>query len=142
MFSHKTQPTADSCMSTCIAMLVDIDENVAYDQWHEKFHSRKAWLDTALDSYDIHYLYGSPRSGTLIRGFAYLLTVPSLNIEAGLHQVLTVLPPAGDIKVLDPVKGRGRRYYVYEDPQGPEEVCLKSWVIDLAIPLTRETLGE
>lgn len=135
VIEHKTQPTKDSCMATCIAMLVGIDENKAYAEWHHKFQNRSSWLDTALDKYGIPYLYGSPRSATLLYGFAYLLTVPSLNIQGGLHQVIAILCKEGGVEIFDPVKGRGGLYYVYESPAGDKEVEIKSWAIDLAIPL-------
>lgn len=136
---HRTQPTKDSCMATCIAMIAGVDENEAYAEWHEKFQCRAAWLDTALDRYGIPYMYGSPRSATLLRGFIYLLSVPSLNIQAGLHQVVASLPRNGEIQILDPVKGReGSLHYVYGTPEGGGEVEIKSWSVDLIIPIFEE----
>lgn len=136
MIIHKTQPTWDSCMATCIAMVAGIDENESYSKWHKRFQNRTAWLDTALDDYNIPYMYGNPRSAALLRGFVYLLAVPSLNIQAGLHQVVAFLPRCGDIQILDPVKGRkDSLYYVYGEPQDDAEVSIKSWSIDLIIPI-------
>lgn len=136
MIQHRTQPTKDSCMATCIAMIAGIDEHESYASWHKKFQERVAWLDTALDKYGIPYMYGSPRTATLLRGFIYLLSVPSLNIQAGLHQVVAYLPLEGEIRIFDPVKGReGCLHYVYGTPSGGEEVEIKSWAVDLIIPI-------
>ncbi|ATS93558.1 hypothetical protein P1A145kb_p158 [Pectobacterium phage DU_PP_I] len=136
MMQHRTQPTKDSCMATCIAIIAGVDENEACARWHEKFQCRTAWLDTALDKYGIPYMYGSPRSATLLRGFTYLLSVPSLNIRDGLHQVVAFLPRNGEIQILDPVKGReGSLHYVYGAPEGGGEVEIKSWSVDLIIPI-------
>ncbi len=137
---HRTQPTKNSCMATCIAMLADLDVDFAYTRWHDKFQNKSAWLDTALDVYNIPYFYGSPREARLNKGFAYLLCVPSLNIRGGLHQILALYPYSaepGHITILDPAKGRGVFHYVYhqEPDEEDKEVELISWTIDLAIPL-------
>lgn len=123
-------------MATCVAMIAGVDENECYAEWHGKFQRGHAWLDTALQAYGVPYFYGTPRSGKLLGGFAYLLTVPSLNIRGGLHQVVAIYTKAGDIKILDPVKGRDGFHYVYDNPsEDSKEFEITSWTIDLIIPL-------
>jgi hypothetical protein len=44
---HQQQPTHNSCMSACIAMISGQPVNEVVAQWHDKFHSKEAWLDDA-----------------------------------------------------------------------------------------------
>ncbi|SQA60902.1 Uncharacterised protein [Raoultella planticola] len=77
------------------------------------FTIKPIWLDDALDYYKIPYFYGSQRKAELLYGFIYFLTVPSLNIQGGLHQILMSLTADRGIEVFDPVMGRpGAKYYV------------------------------
>jgi hypothetical protein len=61
MLQHQQQPTFNTCMATCVAMVAGqpVDEVVA--RWHQAFHDKTDWLDDALDYYKIPYFYGSHR---------------------------------------------------------------------------------
>lgn len=139
MIQHQTQPTFNTCMSTCVAMIAGQPVNEVVERWHQAFHDKADWLDDALDYYKIPYFYGSQRKGALHEGFIYFLTVPSLNIQGGLHQILVSLTADRGIEVFDPVKGRdGSKYYVYPNPQNDDEVRLHSWCIDLSVPVAKQ----
>ena len=128
-------------MATCVAMVAGqpVDEVVA--RWHQAFHDKTDWLDDALDYYKIPYFYGSQRKAELLYGFIYFLTVPSLNITGGLHQILISLTAERGIEVFDPAKGRpGAKSYVYGDPKSEDEVSLISWCIDLSIPVVQQNV--
>ncbi|KAA0873607.1 hypothetical protein EYC90_25175, partial [Enterobacter hormaechei] len=85
--------------------------------------------------------YGSQRKAELLYGFIYFLTVPSLNITRGLHQILISLTAERGIEVFDPAKGRpGAKSYVYGDPKSEDEVSLISWCIDLSIPVVQQNV--
>lgn len=143
MLQHQTQPTFNTCMSACIAMVAGqpVDEVVA--RWHQSFHDKTDWLDDALDYYKIPYFYGSQRRAELLYGFIYFLTVPSLNITGGLHEILVSLTADRGIEVFDPVKGRpGAKHYVYGEVTSPDEVCLHSWCIDLSVPVVQQLNQE
>lgn len=136
MIQFQQQPTKNSCMSACVAMISGAPVENVMLQWHDAFHDKSAWLDDALDFYKIPYLYGSQRKGELLYGFIYFLTVPSLNIKGGLHQVLMSLTADRGIEVFDPNMGRpDTLYYVYGPAKSDDQFDLNSWCIDLAIPV-------
>lgn len=133
---HQQQPTFNTCMSACVAMISGQPVNDVVAQWHDKFHSKEAWLDDALNHYSIPYFYGHPKKAELLPGFIYFLTVPSLNIVGGTHQILAAVKEGPVVEIFDPAKGRdGAKYYVYGECHSPGECELISWSIDLAIPV-------
>lgn len=126
-------------MATCVAMVAGqpVDEVVA--RWHQAFHDKTDWLDDALDYYKIPYFYGSQRKCELLYGFIYFLTVPSLNIQGGLHQILMSLTAERGIEVFDPVMGRpGAKYYVYGEAQNDAQFGVISWCVDLSVPVVQQ----
>ena len=136
ILKHQQQPTHNSCMSACVAMISSQPVTDVVAQWHDKFHSKEAWLDDALDHYNIPYFYGHPKKAELLPDFVYFLTVPSLNIVGGLHQILVAVKKGLVVEILDPAKGReGAKYYVYGECRNSEECELISWSIDLAVPV-------
>ncbi|MDS7913019.1 hypothetical protein ACHQJB_15160 [Raoultella planticola] len=135
---HQQQPTHNSCMSACVAMISSQPVSEVVAQWHEKFHSKEAWLDDAMDHYRIPYFYGHPKKAELLPGFIYFLTVPSLNIVGGLHQILAAVKEGSVVEILDPAEGRdGAKHYVYRECQNSDECELISWSVDLAIPVVK-----
>lgn len=143
MLQHQTQPTFNTCMSACIAMVAGQPVDEVVSRWHQSFHDKTDWLDDALDYYKIPYFYGSQRRAELLYGFIYFLTVPSLNITGGLHEILVSLTADRGIEVFDPVKGRpGAKHYVYGEVTSPYEVCLHSWCVDLSVPVVQQSNRE
>ena len=123
-------------MSACVAMVSNQPVGEVVAQWHDKFQNREAWLDDAMDHYDIPYFYGSPKKAALLTGFIYFLTVPSLNIVGGLHQILATVEKDAVVGIFDPAMGReGCKHYVYGPATNPGECELISWSVDLAIPV-------
>ena len=119
---HQQQPTHNSCMSACVAMISNQSVTEVVEQWHDKFHSKAAWLDDAMDHYSIPYFYGHPKKAELLSGFIYFLTVPSLNIVGGQHQILAAVKEGPVVEIFDPAKGRdGAKYYVYGECKKAEE---------------------
>ena len=103
---HQQQPTHNSCMSACVAMISSQPVTEVVTLWHEKFHNKEAWLDDAMDYY------------------------------RGTHQILVAVKEGPVVEILDPAKGRdGAKYYVYGECHSPEERELISWSVDLAIPV-------
>lgn len=143
MIQFQQQPTKTSCMSACVAMVSGQPVEDVVQRWHESFHDKTSWLDDALDFYKIPYFYGSQRKGELLYGFVYFLTVPSLNIKGGLHQILMSLTADRGIEVFDPNKGRkGCMYYVWGGEQGGDQFVVTSWCIDLAVPVIQPARGS
>lgn len=140
---HQQQPTFNTCMSACVAMVAGQPVDEVVKRWHQAFHDKTDWLDDALDYYKIPYFYGNQRRAELLYGFIYFLTVPSLNIVGGLHQILVSLTADRGIEVFDPVKGRpGSKYYVYGEVLSDDEVCLHSWCVDLSVPVVQQSNQE
>lgn len=134
MITFQQQPTEDTCMITCLAMLLDRPVREMMDKYHDLLYKKEIWLDDILDDFKIPYFYGHPRKAQLNQGFVYLLTVASLNIQGGLHEILLEFDRSRNITVFDPNKGKeGIKYYVYGDPKNDNEVSLVTWTIDLGI---------
>lgn len=137
MIQFQQQPTENSCMSACVAMVSAQPVKDVVQRWHDAFHDRSEWIDDALDFYKIPYFYGHPRNGELLYGFVYFLTVPSLNVKGGLHQVLMSLTAdRKNIEVLDPNMGRdGCKYYVWGPEKAEDQATIISWTVDIAVPM-------
>lgn len=137
MICHLTQPTKDSCMATCLSMVLGISEKEGYKLYHKKLQKYEIWFDTILDKYGIPYYYGSPRSNRLSGNVLCFATVPSLNMQGLLHQIL-IQYEEGKFTVFDPAQGRvGSKYYIPNNQEIDNElqVNLQSWLVDLVIPL-------
>lgn len=137
MIKHLTQPTKDSCMATCIAMVIGISAEEAVKLYHTDLQSYKIWFDDVLEDYRIPYYYGSPKSSRISGNVLCFATVASLNMPGMLHQIL-IQNSEGSLTVYDPAKGRiGAKYYIphTEGPETEEAKHLQSWTLDLIIPL-------
>jgi len=138
--THQTQPTWNSCTSTCLAMMINMPAQQVIDEFHDKFHARQLFEDDFLDSKGIKYECAN-RNEQIESAGIYLLTVPSLNIEGGGHSIVYHVYPAeteGSFyhDLHDPVMGRdGKKFYVthfHTDPS-PLAVKLNFYTIDLVI---------
>lgn len=110
---HQMQPCPYSCVSTCLAMIVGSPAGEVIEQLHKPYRDGDLTLREMLEYLGIKYTaYFSLDCPPLADEGVYLCTSPSLNIEAGNHQILIEVTDSGYF-VLDPVQGReGRKYYV------------------------------
>lgn len=136
---HITQTTPNNCTSTCLAMLTGLPVEQVTAEFNERWHdpdvsNREHNPFTYLCSKGYApILICSPYDNAIYHGTVMLLTVPSLNVEGVLHHVL--MRSSIEQEVYDPAKGReGRRFYTYEE-RDPKGVELKSWLVDLYLPL-------
>lgn len=136
---HQTQPTPMGCVCTCLAMLLDEPAKDVIAKYHEAYFDKQT-----IEVHDIlrengfifkHELAG--RVQTLMPGAIYMLTVASLNIPGGLHQILVDYRDVAGPIVLDPSEGYpGRKYYTaspYEADTVDNARELFSWIIDYTI---------
>ena len=140
MLKNLTQPTEDSCMSTCLAMVLGISENESYSLYHHKLINYKIWFDDVLTENGIPFYYGSPKSSRISGDVLCFVTVASLNFQGGLHQVL-VHCSDDKLTVYDPAKGiKNAKYYISPNQEisSKMEVHLRSWLLDIIIPLVKE----
>lgn len=136
LIMHQTQPTNNTCFSTCMAMIKGDPAGFVISQIHDWYFSggistRQALdrLEIPFDSFDTADLPEFDRNGV------YLVAVPSLNWPGGLHQILCECLD-GMCTVQDPAKGLpGSKHYVAALTEGQVgEVLLYGYVIDAFIP--------
>lgn len=128
---HQTQPTTDSCVCACLAMLAGKPVKTVIEHYHEKIWSHLVSVEWCLEDLDIPFERRFYEGHSVYRGRVYLASVASLNCQGGLHQVL--LDCRGEeMVVLDPAKGIPEKYhYAYQPEHGedPLAVPLDSWLI-------------
>ncbi len=132
------QPTPDTCTSACLAMLTGVSVETVIEEFHDVWKNAEnkinpsTYLSKRLVS---HNVLNDPFNNLLEWDKVYLLTVPSLNIDGGLHHIIIDL--RNDLEVvLDPNRGReGRRYYIGwgNQPCNNLEVRLHAWLTDLEV---------
>ncbi|WPJ68551.1 hypothetical protein OMDBNIEC_00065 [Salmonella phage STP-SP5] len=135
--THIKQPTLNTCVSACLAMILDkpVEEVVA--EFHDRYYDNWAiTISEYLQKYNVRHIccVGGGRE-TLIFGGLYLCTVPSLNIPGALHQIVIDMRDH-KFMVYDPIKGwDGKKFYVGvdQDPEEPGAFILHTWVKDVEI---------
>lgn len=140
---RQMQPCPVSCVSTCLAMLAGRPAAEVIEEMHKPYREGDLTLRDMLNFLGIEYTaFFSVDNPPLADEGAYLCTAPSLNIEAGNHQILIEVTDEAYF-VLDPVQGReDRKYYV---PRGqssgdPLAIELGGFVVDAFI--SRSHLAE
>jgi hypothetical protein len=136
---HQTQPTPMSCVCTCLAMLMDCPAQEVIDKYHRDYFELQVTEVHHILSHE-GFIYKQGMAGQvlpLLPGALYLLTVASLNIPGGLHQVLVDYRDEALPVVLDPAKGyKGRKYYTFDTIEADsveQAFVLSSWIIDYTI---------
>lgn len=126
--NHQQQPTHNTCVSTSIAMVLDLPAESVIERWHVRYFEGNASLReifndygikfTSFDSCDRQSLENLP-SGRL------LLVVPSLNTLGNKHQIVAEWnEPEGTWSIFDPQAGTGNKYFdCIENPEDPN--CVK-----------------
>lgn len=131
--THQMQPCNVSCMSTCLAMLLDEPAEGVIEQLHEKYRSGTVSLRALFDELSVPFKsFDSCDLAPLIDVGAYMVTVPSLNIQGGMHQIIIEVTE-DDYFVVDPVKGReGKLYYGRRNETFPadDEIELGGFIVD------------
>lgn len=109
-----TQPTKYSCVTTSLAVLLGLTRpNDVVEQYHPQFFDGSKDVYAIMDELNINYRRPQ-RAGrnTLKKNKTYLVSIPSLNIPGGMHQVVFQVTSNWNIIVFDPAEGRpGRKFY-------------------------------
>lgn len=132
------QPTPDTCTSACLAMLTGADVQTVIEEFHADWKSTENKINpsTYLSKRLVgHNVLNDPFNNLLEWDKVYLLTVPSLNIDGGLHHIVIDLRNDFEV-VLDPNRGRdSRRYYIgwSDEPRNNLEVRLHAWLTELEV---------
>ena len=134
---HVKQPTANSCVSACLAMLTGKPVAQVIEEFHDKYYD--SWKLTVYEYLVMQGMNPLPYSGGGVErvslGNIYLATVASLNVPGALHQVILDLSD-NKFVVHDPIKGwPGKKFYVGpdEDPEQEGAFIIHSWSVDLLI---------
>lgn len=131
------QPTGDTCVSACLAMILDLPVQQVIDEFHRDYCDDKITSAEYLQSkgvkVKIHPAITRKRS---FKGL-HLITVPSLNIEGALHQIIWDRRVGEDGPIIfDPNEGKpGKRYYVNKWPEDMQEgeVNVSGRIFDLEV---------
>jgi len=125
-----------TCTSACIAMILHRPVNEVIEDFHDKFMADEVRASAYLRSQRIRTRACLSEDRDLTWGFVYLLAVPSINKEAGLHSVVVDMRDEDNPKVFDPQEGRdGRKYYKWKDDPDPDGIALKGFTIDAEVIL-------
>lgn len=134
---HVKQPTANTCVSACLAMLTGKPVEHVMEEFHDDYYN--GWKTTVYEYLVKNGVECIPYSGggdeRVSPGNVYLATVASLNVPGSLHQIVMDLSD-GKFVIHDPIKGWGdKRFYVGpdEDPEQEGAFIIHSWSVDLLI---------
>ena len=110
---HQRQPTHNSCMSTCFAMLADIPVQSVIDKWHEHIWTVQQGERKCFDDLGIVAVPVSTVVRSLYRGCVYLIAAQSLNHPQSCHQIILDCRWDDGYKIFDPQFGNAdAKYYV------------------------------
>jgi len=147
VIKHQTQPTPNSCLSACLAMILNKPVLEVMGEFHDSYydnHGENRLLpEDYLKRYSCINLASSGKTNqNLTDKGVYLLAVPSLNIKGGLHSIVYEIKQSEDgfwhHTIYDPNMGyKGREYYVnnlYDNATYPA-FKLGGFVIEIFVPL-------
>ncbi|MFK0092908.1 hypothetical protein [Pseudomonas sp. NPDC090592] len=139
------QPCPVSCVSTCMAMIVDRPAEELIREFHHAYRNGDITLRNMLDYLGVTYTaFYSVDCPPLADEGVYLCTAPSLNIQAGNHQILIEVTDDGYF-VHDPVQGREERKFYVSRGAGEENglaVDLGGFVVDAFISREQVTAAR
>jgi hypothetical protein len=117
------QPTHNTCVSTCMAMILGLSPEEVIAEFHDQYYDRaedKLHVTAYLKSKGVEFTLCNFETAPNMEG-VYMVTVPSLSTAGGNHQILWCLENAEQEgyfyqRILDPASGRkGMKYYTNLD---------------------------
>jgi hypothetical protein len=134
---HVKQPTNTSCVSACIAMLTSCDVKIIIEEFHELYSRAEIRPDEFLARHGIVAEPVSILDNQLQFDKIYLVSVPSLNVQAVTHQIIIDLRDDENVMLFDPNQGKkSKKYYTYAKPRsklGKNEINIRSYNLDYEI---------
>lgn len=132
---HQKQPDNKTCTSTCLAMILDKPVEEVIEEFHQKYMDYKMLPSDYLRSKGVNFKKYLSEDNSIQGNHLYLITVPSLNITAGIHHILLDARyyPEEPVKVYDPQEGTGNKFYVYKESDNPDSHPLGGYLVDLEI---------
>lgn len=136
IIKHQMQPCPVSCVATSIAMICGKPAQEVIDCYHAKYREHGMTLRQILEDLGVEYTaFYSVDNPSLCDEGVYLCTAPSINIEAGTHQILIEITD-DNYFVIDPVMGReGRKYFVRRGDKGSQDLSVElgGFIVDAFI---------
>lgn len=132
---HQKQPTGNTCMSACLAMILDRPVQNVIDEFHDSFESFEMTIGDALHLNGVPFIAGrgANQNITIYHDYVYVLVAPSLTSPGILHQILLDTRD-GKLVVYDPLKGTGKPYYTLDESDESEQaIKLVSWLVDYQV---------
>lgn len=103
------------CVSACLAMLLNEPVDKIHKEFNDKYHSYDIWPDDFLMGSGLKVSEVSMKHEAKLGEGVYLVSVPSLNIVAGTHQIIFDYR-GNKFKLYDPNKGRvNKKYYIFHN---------------------------
>jgi len=136
IIKHQQQPTNNSCVSTCIAMILNQPVDQIIKEFHKDYLNQEINVDEYLHIRGIKCRPLMSTGSVMIWERIYFLSVPSLNVLGYWHQILGYFDNDGNFKIQDPNKGReDKLYYVEHDIEFTKynEFRLKSYLFDFEV---------
>ncbi len=147
IIEHQTQLLNNSCVSACLAMVLGEPQQKIIDEFHSDYvageiHPSEYLIERGISLQP--YTFGVDYPVDPNKLWVYFLTVPSLNVMGGLHQVLLIWRGGDDrvYELYDPAKGfttkkgkkgrQQRRFYTV-GPSGGVALPLKNYVVDFVV---------
>lgn len=131
---HVTQSEPNNCVSACLSMVLNIPQEVVTEEFHQAYIDQKAEAHEYLNESGIPYRHCMASERHMKANHVYMVSVPSANIECGLHQIVVELDNDSLVWVFDPNNGRKGRYhyaFFHEDASIPKGMkAIKSWMPD------------
>lgn len=129
IIQHQTQPCPVSCVATCIAMITDFPANQVIEAFHKEYREGDLSIGDMFRRIGLAFKsFDTAERQSLDEDGVYMVSVPSLNIRGGMHQVIVEIAD-GEWTVLDPNMGRDDRLYYSSQPNSdlhPQVVMLGS----------------
>lgn len=136
------QMTNDCCVSTCVAMLLEIPQQYIVETYNARYHARECNLGYILDGYGVEYkadfrVIDATSIADIDFNCIAFLTVPSLNYPGGHHQILAEWDSEDMLwRIYDPQKGTGYKYYEGATrEEDPNCYPMKSYAIDCVVSM-------
>ena len=132
---HQQQPTHDTCVSACIAMLLNIPVKEIVEEFHSKYINQELNIYEFLINHDLNIEPLLPSYWQAELNNIYIASVPSLNKKAALHQIIIDTRNGASI-VYDPQEGKPDcDYYVYKPDEDlkTHEYNLISYVLEYRV---------
>lgn len=127
MIHHQMQPCPVSCVSTCIAMLTGKPVAEIIERFHANYREGDLSIGDMLRELNLDFKdFRSAERQSIDRDAIYLCSVPSLNIQGGMHEIVVEMANDGDWVVHDPNMGRDDRLYYTSRPGDDSKAVMMS----------------